>query len=40
MENDVDGSRFKKLKRHDEFHHKDQYDDVINRSLVMKRKFK
>jgi hypothetical protein len=42
MENNVDGSRFKKLKRHDEFHHKDHYDDVDvkNRSLVMKSKFK
>jgi hypothetical protein len=42
MENYVDGSRFKKLKRHDEFHHKDYYDDVDtkNRSLVMESKFK
>lgn len=42
MGNNVDGSRFKKLKRHDEFQHKDHYavDDVENRFLVMKSKFK
>jgi hypothetical protein len=42
MENNVNGSRFKKLKRHNEFHHKDHYADVDvkNRFLVMKSKFK
>ncbi|MGG3480150.1 hypothetical protein ABES21_22035 [Peribacillus frigoritolerans] len=42
MEKNVGGSRFKKLMRHGEFHHKDYYDDVDakNRSLVMESKFK